>query len=167
MTRSSRLAVAAAIAAFACLAIALAGRIPSRHVRGDPGPQAFPIAVAAVVLLGAAAALLGEIRGREAGAEPATGAGPAPGTGSAPGAGPAGPARVVAAATAGYLALMVLAGFVVATALFLAAISFYLDRDRQIRSLIHLLVAAGAAVALWLIFSRLLDVILPRGLVGV
>ncbi len=148
MTRASRLAVAASIAAFALLALALAGQISSRHVKGDPGPRALPVAMAAIVLAGAAAALIDEVRPRSAAAEPWQ------------------QAAGVGAGTVALLLLLPVAGFVASCALFLMMMSLYLDSRRQIHPATRLLVSVGVPVALWWIFSRLLDVALPRGLVG-
>lgn len=148
MSRTARLAVSAAIAAFALAAILFARGIPSRHVRGDPGPQAVPLASAAIVLAGAVAGFVFDLR--QVQPEPARD--------------PAGWATlIVAAATAVYLVLMTGAGYVAATALFLAGISWYLDRERRHSPLAHALVAAVAALASWYVFSRLLEVVLPTG----
>ncbi|MDQ7840551.1 MAG: tripartite tricarboxylate transporter TctB family protein [bacterium] len=148
MTRSSRLAVAAFIAAFALLALLLAGQIPSRHVKGDPGPQALPIAVAALVLIGAAAAMIGERRPSSSGTEPWQ------------------QALGVGAGTVAFLLLLPVVGFVVSAALFLIGTSLYLDSRRRIGPATRLLTGVGFPLALWWIFSRLLDVSLPRGLMG-
>ncbi len=148
MTRSSRLAVAASIAAFALLALLLAGQIPSRHVKGDPGPHALPLAVAALVLVGAVAALIGETRPRPSGVEPWQ------------------QALVVGAGTVAFLLLLPVLGFVTSAALFLIATSLYLDSRRSIAPVTRLLTGLGFPIALWWIFSRLLDVSLPRGLMG-
>ncbi len=152
MSLRARLATSAAAAALAVAAIILAQGIASRHVRGDPGPQAFPVASAIVVALGAGLVAAAEARGRAAAAEPA---------GSSPASG------VLAAATVGYLALLTVAGFVVPTALFLGAMSRYLDRPRRLATLTHILVAAGVALAAWYIFGRLFDVVLPTGPFGI
>ncbi len=148
MTRSSRLAVAASIAAFALLAFLLAGQIPSRHVKGDPGPRALPVATAAIVLAGAAAALIDEVRPRSAAAEPWQ------------------QAAGVGAGTVALLLLLPVAGFVASCVLFLTVASLYLDSRRRIPPATRLLVSVGVPLALWWIFSRLLDVSLPRGLMG-
>lgn len=148
MTRYTRLAAAAALAVLSAVAIFLACEIPSRHVRGDPGPQAFPLATAAVVLGGALVILAGEVR--------------APGPGQAA-AEPWRDAATVGAAMIVYLAVMFPLGFVVSTALFLAAVSRYLDRGRRIRIAGHLIAGAGVAAVLWLAFGRLLGVVLPAG----
>jgi putative tricarboxylic transport membrane protein len=148
MTRSSRLAVAASLAAFALLALLLAGQIPSRHVKGDPGPQALPIAVAALVLIGAVAALIGETRPGSSGAEPWQ------------------QALGVGAGTVAFLLLLPVVGFVISAALFLIATSLYLDSRRRIGPATRLLTGVGFPLVLWWIFSRLLDVSLPRGLMG-
>jgi len=143
----ARLAVAAAIAAFAAVAIALAQQIPSRHVRGDPGPRALPVAAAAVALGGAVVVAVTEPR------QPGAG-GPAA---------PWRPALVLAGATVAYLMLMGVAGFVVATALFLFGASRYLDGAGRHPLPVHGAVAAGASLAAWLVFGRLLEVALPSG----
>lgn len=143
-----RLAASAAIAAFALAALLLSRQIPSRHVKGDPGPQALPAAASVIVLAGSAAALVADTRGPRGAAEP---------WGSAP---------VAAAGVVAYLLLLPAVGYLLATALFLAATTTRLDRDRRIPLLAHLLVAAGLSVTLWLVFTRLLDVILPVGVLG-
>ncbi len=148
MTRSSRLAVAASIAAFALLALLLAWQIPSRHVKGDPGPHALPLAVAALVLVGAVAALIGEMRPRPSGEEPWQ------------------QALVVGAGTVAFLLLLPVVGFVTSSALFLVATSLYLDSRRSITPVTRLVTGVGFPLVLWWIFSRLLDVSLPRGLMG-
>ncbi len=148
MTRCARLAAAAALAALSAVAIFLAREIPSRHVRGDPGPQAFPIATAAVVLGGALVVLAGELRGPRGGKA---------------GIEPWNDAALVGALMVAYLALMTPLGFVLSTALFLAAVSRYLDRERRFRAAGHLIAGAGVAAALWLAFGRLLGVVLPAG----
>lgn len=149
MSRTARLAVSAAIAAFAFAAILLAREIPSRHVKGDPGPQAVPVVSAAIVLAGAAAGFVLDLRQQ---VQPGASR-DAPGWAT----------LIVAAATAVYLLLLTAVGYVVATALFLAGISWYLDRQRHHPPLAHALVAAVAALASWYVFGRLLDVVLPTG----
>lgn len=148
MSRTARLAVSAALAAFALAAILLASGIPSRRVRGDPGPQAVPVASAAIVLAGAVTGAVLEWRQVQSAVSP-----PAPGR----------VALIVAAATVGVLILMTVAGYVVSTALFLTGISWYLDRQRRHPPLAHALVAAAVALASWYVFGRLLDVVLPTG----
>lgn len=148
MSRTARLAVSTALAAFALVAILLAREIPSRHVRGDPGPQAVPVASAAIILAGAAAGVVLEWRQVQPEVSP-----------DAPGR----VALIVAAATVGFLVLMTVAGYVASTALFLAGISWYLDRQRRHPPLAHALVAVTAALALWYVFGRLLEVVLPTG----
>lgn len=152
MTRSAHLAVAAAVGAFALAAVLLTLAIPSRHVQGDPGPRTIPAAAGAVVLLGAAAAAAADARRPLPAADRPE---------------PARAAVVVAAATAAYLIAMAAVGFLAATALFLAGTSWYLDRGRRHSLTAHALVGVAAALALWLIFSRLLDVVLPRGPIGI
>jgi hypothetical protein len=139
--------VAAAIAVFAAAAIALARDIPSRHVRGDPGPRALPVAAGAIVLAGAVLVMATEPRGDGAAAPEA----------------PWQAALVLAGATVAYLLLMVVAGFVLATALFLFGASRYLDRARRHPLPVHVAVAVGASLAAWLVFGRLLEVALPSG----
>jgi putative tricarboxylic transport membrane protein len=148
MTRSSRLAVAASLAAFALLVLLLAGQIPSRHVKGDPGPQAFPMATALLIAVGAAYAFSGDARSDTQRTEPWR------------------HALVVAAATVTYILVLSVLGFVVSTALFLIGVSWYLDEQRHVRSLIRLVVGAGIPVILWLVFGRLLGVVLPAGWMG-
>lgn len=148
MSRTARLAVSAALAVFALVAILLAGGIPSRHVRGDPGPRALPVASATIVLAGAAAGVLLDLRrGQPEAARNATGRS----------------TLVVASATAIYLVVLTGVGYVAATALFLAGVSLYLDRPRRYSPLAHALVAAVAALASWYVFGRLLEVVLPAG----
>jgi hypothetical protein len=148
VSRSARLAVSIALAALALAAMLLARGIPSRHVRGDPGPRAVPAASAAIVLAGAAAVALQEWRQVQSDVSP-----------TAPGR----VALAVAAATVGVLMLMAVAGYVASTMLFLAGISWYLDRQRRYSPLAHALVAATAALASWYVFGRLLEVVLPTG----
>ncbi|MDR7485344.1 MAG: tripartite tricarboxylate transporter TctB family protein [Armatimonadota bacterium] len=152
MSRSARLAVSAAIAVVALTAILLAREIPSRHVRGDPGPRALPIGAAAVILVGAAAALADDARRSPVRRAPAD---------------PVGHSLPVAAATAAYLVLMPVVGFGPATAFFVTGTSLWLDRPRRHPVLAHLLVGAGAAGVLWVAFGRLLDVALPQGPLGI
>ncbi len=148
MTRAARLATSVAIAAFAVLAILLARQIPSRHVKGDPGPGAFPLATAAVILAGALATLIADARRPAQRGEPWR------------------QALTVAAGTLAYTLLMSIAGFVVSTALFLMAASLYLDTDRRVHPLAHVLVGVASSAAMWFVFSRLLDVVLPAGWIG-
>ena len=146
--RLLRAVAAGVLTALALLIIGLAVGIPSRHVRGDPGPRAFPIAAAGIVAAGAGTLLIVDARR------------------SAPAAGPWRQALVTAAETVAYLVFLPVAGFITSTALFLIAASFYLDRPRAIRPLIRALVGVGVPVALWWVFGRLLDVVLPAGVLG-
>jgi H+/gluconate symporter-like permease len=148
VSRTGRLAVSAALAAFALAAILLARGIPSRHVRGDPGPQAVPVAFAGIVLAGAMAGVV--LEWRQVRPEESRDA-------------PGQIALTVAAATVGFLMLVTGAGYVASTVLFLAGISWYLDRQRRHPPLAHALVAVTAALALWYVFGRLLEVVLPTG----
>lgn len=152
MTRFAYLAVAAAVGAFALSAVLLARGIPTRHVQGDPGPRAVPAAAGVVVLLGAAAAAAADARRPLPAADRPE---------------PARVSLVVAVATAAYLVLMTALGFVIATGLFLSGTSWYLDRGRRHPLAAHALVGVAAALALWLVFGRLLDVFLPRGPLGI
>ncbi|MDR7555827.1 MAG: tripartite tricarboxylate transporter TctB family protein [Armatimonadota bacterium] len=147
MSRAARLAVATAIAGLGVLALLLAGRIPVLHVRGDPGPRAVPVAAAVVVVAGAAGAAAADLRlpQRERIARASL---------------------VVALATVVCVLLLPRLGFVVATVLFLFVVSLYLDRPRRHPPAAHLAVATGAAVGLWVIFGRLLGVVLPAGPLG-
>jgi putative tricarboxylic transport membrane protein len=148
VSRSALLAVGAAIAGLGVLALLLAGSISVLHVRGDPGPRAVPVAAAAVVVAGAAGATAADLRrlSQSDRIPPAS--------------------LVVALATVACVLLLARLGFVVATALFLASVSLYLDRPRRHPLAAHLAVAAGAAVGLWLVFGRLFGVILPTGPLG-
>jgi putative tricarboxylic transport membrane protein len=146
VTRASRLIISAVLAGLAAAVMVLAQGISIRHVPGDPGPRAFPVAAAALVVAGAGAALILDLR--RAGAEAGE---------------PVGTSLLVVLATAAYLALMPLAGFAVSTALLLAGVSLRLDRDRRSPLIAHALVAVATAGAAWLIFTRLLDVMLPAG----
>jgi hypothetical protein len=144
--------VAAAVGAFALVAVMLAIEIPSRHVPGDPGPRSVPVAAGVVVFLGAAAAAAVDAR------RPVAAAGRPE---------PSRSALLVAAATSAYLIAMAAVGFVAATALFLTGTSRYLDHGRRHPLAAHALVGVAAALALWLVFSRLLDVVLPRSPLGI
>ncbi|MDR7545543.1 MAG: tripartite tricarboxylate transporter TctB family protein [Armatimonadota bacterium] len=147
MSSPARLAVAAAIAAFAVAAIVLAQQIPTRHVRGDPGPRALPVASGAIVLAGAVLVMVTEPRrGGVVVSEV-----------------PWQAALVLAGATVAYLVLMVVAGFVLATAVFLLGASRYLDGAGRHPLLVHAAVAAAASLAAWFVFGRLLEVALPAG----
>lgn len=75
-------------------------------------------------------------------------------------------ALVVGAGTVAFLLLMPVLGFVASASLFLIAASLYLDARRSIRPTTRLLIGVGFPIALWWIFSRMLDVALPRGIVG-
>jgi putative tricarboxylic transport membrane protein len=149
VTRSSRLAVGAGIVVAGLAAILLSQGILSRHVRGDPGPQAVPVAAAAAVVIGGVSVIVGDLR--KAVAEVSE---------------PAGRSLVAALATAAYVWLLGVLGFVPSTALFLAGTSVYLDRSRRHARLVHVMVAAAAALSLWLVFGRLLGVVLPPGPLG-
>ncbi len=148
MNRLALLAVGAAIAGLGVLALLLAGSIAVLHVRGDPGPRAVPVAAAVAVAAGAVGAATVDLR-------------------RPPQSGWIAPASVVVAlATVACVLLLARLGFVVATALFMAFVSLYLDRPRRHPLAAHLAVAAGSAVGLWLVFGRLLGVILPAGPLG-
>jgi hypothetical protein len=146
VTRASRLVTSAGIAAVGAAAILLARDIASRHVPGDPGPRAFPIAAAGLVVAGAVLALVADLRDRQA--EPVK---------------PARASAVVGAATLAYLLLLPAAGFVTATALLLGGASLYLDPNRRSPVVAHLVVAVATSVLSWFVFGRLLDVVLPAG----
>jgi putative tricarboxylic transport membrane protein len=146
VTRASRLIISAVLVALGAGVMVLAEGIFVRHVPGDPGPRAFPVAAAALVAAGAIAALILDLR--PAAAEAGE---------------PVGTSLLVALATVVYLAVMPLVGFSVATALLVVGVSLRLDRDRRSPPLAHALVAATTAAALWLVFTRLLDVVLPAG----
>jgi hypothetical protein len=148
VTRRSRLVTGAAIAACALLVIVLAREIPSRRVRGDPGPQAFPLVTSLVILTAVAAAVIGDAR--RTAQDPAQWR----------------QALVVAAATAAYVLLLSALGFVLATALFLIAASWYLDTSRRLSAVSRLVTGVAISLTLWLIFGRLVDVVLPGGGVG-
>jgi hypothetical protein len=128
--------------------LVLARDIPVRPVRGDPGPRAFPYAAAAVVLVGAVAAGLVDLRRADAHAEPSG----SPRT-----------AVVVAAATVAYLIGLAVIGFVAATTLFLLGVSRTLDADRRYPLVVHAAVAVMTAAVSWVAFGRLLEVVLPAG----
>lgn len=148
MSRSSVVAVGAAIAGLGVLALLLAGSISALHVRGDPGPRAVPVAAAVVVTVGAVGAAAVDLRRlRQSERVSPT-------------------SLALALATVAYVLLLSRLGFVVATALFLVLVSLYLDRPRRHALAAHLAVAAGAAVGLWLTFGRLLGVVLPVGPLG-
>jgi len=148
VSRSALVAVGVAIAGLGVLALLLAGSIPVLHVRGDPGPRAVPVVSAVVVAAGATGAAAADLRRLPQGERisPAS--------------------LVVALATVACVLFLSRLGFVVATALFVALVSLYLDRPRRHPLAAHLAVAAGAAVGLWLIFGRLLGVTLPAGPLG-
>jgi putative tricarboxylic transport membrane protein len=148
VSKTARLAVSAALVACALAAVGFARGIPSRHVRGDPGPGALPIASAIIVLAGAAVGFLLELR------QPSVQALRDP-VGSA--------ALPVALATVLYLVLMTVVGYLAATVVCLAGISWYLDRQRRHAALAHGLVAATVALVSWFVFGRLLGVALPVG----
>ncbi|MDR7418091.1 MAG: tripartite tricarboxylate transporter TctB family protein [Armatimonadota bacterium] len=145
MTRAGRLITSAVIAVLAAGVVVLAQGIAVRHVPGDPGPRAFPVAAAVLVAAGAVAALAADLRRAHAAIEPA------------------GDGLVLALATVIYLLVLPLLGFTVSTAVLLAGASLRLDRDRRSRPVAHALVAVLAAGVLWVVFTRLLDVVLPAG----
>lgn len=148
MTRISRLVVAASLAAFAILALLFAGQITSRYVKGDPGPQALPMAMAALVLVGAVVAFIEEARRGSSDAEPWQ------------------QALGISAGTVALLLLLPVVGFVISAALFLIGASLYLDSQRSVGPVTRLLTSVGFPLVLWWIFGRLLDVSLPRGPMG-
>jgi hypothetical protein len=147
VTRSSRIIVSAAVAAVALASIWLAGLIPVRHVRGDPGPRAVPVAAAVVVAAGAIAAAATDLRRS---GEPAPSESPRA-------------AIALSVALAAYLVAMPIIGFVAATALVLGGVSLGLDRARRSRPASHVAVAVTIAVACWFVFVRVLNVVLPAG----
>jgi putative tricarboxylic transport membrane protein len=68
------------------------------------------------------------------------------------------------ATTAAYVALLPLFGFRIATAMFVAAFQFTVERPRSARDWIKLLaVALGTSLITYLVFQRYLLVLLPRG----
>jgi hypothetical protein len=146
--RTLRLAAAVALVACAAASLVLAADIPTRPVKGDPGPRVFPVAAAGLVLAGAVAAMVIDIRG----------------PGSAPT--PWRQGVLTAAATIGYLILLTTAGFLIATMLFLLGVSQVLDPARSVRPPVRWLTALAIPLILWLVFGVLFDVSLPSGLAG-
>jgi putative tricarboxylic transport membrane protein len=68
------------------------------------------------------------------------------------------------AVVAGYIALLPLVGFRLATAVFVAVFQLMLDRPKSPRQWAMLIaIAAGTAVATYIVFERYLLVLLPRG----
>ncbi len=112
------------------------------------GPRLFPLIIGAVLLVLAFAHLLREYRreSRPAAAEPI-------GDWAAVG--------VLAGALAALILLFELLGFVVASFLFVAAVSTFLDRARWRR---NVAVAVVFAPLMWALFTRLLGIDLPGGI---
>lgn len=89
---------------------------------------------------------------------------------AAPAAAPDAPRRsyrlvlIAFAIVGGYVVLLPLAGFRLATVLFVGALQAALDRPRTVRQLMVLTaVALGTAFASYFVFERYLLVLLPRG----
>jgi hypothetical protein len=142
------------------LAVSLALLVQSFQLPTLPivpvGPGFYPGIVLGFLAAASAALVVQDVARRRAQAAAA-----------APAAGPPRNYRLVAAAFAivtGYVVLLPLLGFRVATALFVAVLQATLERPRTLRGWAVLsAIALGTAVATYLVFERYLLVLLPRG----
>lgn len=142
----------AALLALAVLQIVLASGLPERPVTGTPGPSFFPLLVGVcLIALSSALVLQGlvELRADRGSPRPAGDRTPS--------------LRSVAALACflGYLLLLEPAGFLLASALFFAA----LMRLYGAKSYLYTAAASiGAAFAIYAVFRYGFKVVLPRGI---
>lgn len=123
------------------------------------GPEFYPRIVLALLALGGAALLVRDLFGRAARRQMAE-ATPRP-AGHRPAYGLVASAFAV---IAGYIALMPMLGFRVASVLFVAALQLLLERPRTATGWLSLVaVALATGLLTHLVFERWLTVLLPRG----
>lgn len=128
-------------------------RLPTPFARGEPGPAFLPMVLAAVLFASAASILLGELRGASPRGENEERLSWKP--------------FLLAALTAAFVAVFELAGFLLATFLYTAAVAalFELEKTRHPLRILAVGLAVGAGVTLVgrLFFVELFDLFLPEG----
>lgn len=147
------LVVAAAAAVAGIVYLVAVAALPRAAISDPLGPTAFPILLGVLMLIGAVVQVAEIVLGR---AEPA-----ASDAGDSPRFDP-----IVLAGIASLIAFAVLLdtlGFVVAMALQMAFLTQLLDRTRW---KLNFAASIGFAVGVYLLFATLLDVALPRGVLG-
>lgn len=146
---------------FSLAYLALALQIPlSSLTTAGVGPRAFPIAIGIALALATLALLVKGLReARDDEDEPAEPVEAADDTLAQS------PARfgVVIALLLGYIFLFVTLGYVISTALFVLAVTMYLDPRKWIRNLVY---AVLFPLVVYFVFTELLQVTLPTGPMG-
>lgn len=144
--------------------VAMSARLPaSGATRTELGPRVYPLVIGGMLLLAVAVLLVTAGARRE-------GAGDDDGGHAGGARTPARWGRMAAVfvATCGYLWLLGILGFVIATTLFLAVCMYLVDGRRRYRGVRALVVPGGyglaTSLATYLVFDQLLGVLLPPGL---
>ncbi len=163
--RGDRLAAAVALV-FSLIYLGLALRIPpSPFAAAIVGPRVLPVTIGMVLVAASLALLIQALRkevptpvvqDEETGAAEALEASAIP----------VDPVRlgVVILILVAYLFLFVPLGYVISTFLFILSMTMYLDRRHWVRNLVY---AVVFPLVVYLLFTEVLEVLLPRGPLGV